>query len=136
MFDDSKIFIFRSILKNVNIGLSAQTVEDDLVEEIMAQGGSVSPIVTIEPRRRKFHKAIKVSIPLPPKCLAKKKHGKGAQLNGGDDESVTVTQLSPALKRAGYKGDQMQKKPKGQYFIFWTTVTLNYLYFNLSSLGF
>ena len=81
----------------------------------MAQGGSVSPIVTIEPRRRKFHKAIKVSIPLPPKCLAKKKHSKGAQFNGGDDESVTVTQLSPALKRAGYKGDQTQKKPKGQY---------------------
>ena len=115
MFDDSKNFDFRSILKNVNIGLSAQTVEDDLVEEIMAQGGSVSPIVTIEPRRRKFHKAIKVSIPLPPKCLAKKKHSKGAQLNGGDEESVTVTQLSPALKRAGYKGEQVQKKPKGKY---------------------
>ena len=28
-------------------------------------GGSVSPIVTIEPRRRKFHKAITVSVPLP-----------------------------------------------------------------------
>ena len=48
LFDDSKIFISRSILKNVNIGLSAQTVEDDLVEEIMAQGGSVSPILILE----------------------------------------------------------------------------------------
>merc|ERR1712226_338364 len=85
----------KSILKNVNIGLSAQTIDDDLVEEIMAQGGSVSPIVTIEPRRRKFHKAIRVSMPLPPKCLAKKKYPRGVQLNGGDDDSVIVTQLSP-----------------------------------------
>ena len=81
----------------------------------MAQGGSVSPIVTIEPRRRKFHKAIKVSIPLPPKCLAKKKPGRGAQINGGDDESVIITQLSPALKRAGKKGDSTPKKSKGMF---------------------
>ena len=111
----SYFFSFRSILKNVNIGLSAQAIEDDLVEEIMAQGGSVSPIVTIEPRRRKFHKAIKVSIPLPPKCLAKKKPGRGAQINGGDDESVIITQLSPALKRAGKKGDSTPKKSKGMF---------------------
>ena len=79
----------------------------------MAQGGSVSPIVTIEPRRRKFHKAIRVSMPLPPKCLAKKKYPRGVQLNGGDDDSVIVTQLSPALKRASKKGEVLQKKSKG-----------------------
>ena len=81
----------------------------------MAQGGSVSPIVTIEPRRRKFHKPVKVSIPLPPKCHAKdkRKYSRGAQINGGDDESVVITQLSPALKRSGRKGDVVQKKSKG-----------------------
>ena len=49
----------------MNVGLSVQPIEDEMVEEIMVQGGSVSPIVTIEPRRRKFHKAITVSVPLP-----------------------------------------------------------------------
>ena len=56
---------FRSLVKRVNVGLSVQPIEDEMVEEIMVQGGSVSPIVTIEPRRRKFHKAITVSVPLP-----------------------------------------------------------------------
>ena len=57
--------ISRSLVKNVNVGLSVQPIDDEMVEEIMVQGGSVSPIVTIEPRRRKFHKAITVSVPLP-----------------------------------------------------------------------
>ena len=36
-----------------------------MAEEILEQGGSVSPILTIEPRRRKFHRAITLTIPLP-----------------------------------------------------------------------
>ena len=83
----------------------------------MAQGGSVSPIVTIEPRRRKFHKPVIVSVPLPPKCHGKdkRKYLRGAQINGGDDDSVVITQLSPALKRAGKKQDVIQKKSKGEF---------------------
>ena len=42
---------FRSLVKRVDVGLSVQPVEDETVEEIMVQGGAVSPIVTIEPRR-------------------------------------------------------------------------------------
>ena len=38
-------------MKRVDVGLSVQPVEDETVEEIMVQGGAVSPIVTIEPRR-------------------------------------------------------------------------------------
>ena len=52
-------------MKRVDVGLSVQPIEDEMVEEIMVQGGAVSPIVTIEPRRRKFHKAITVTMPLP-----------------------------------------------------------------------
>ena len=36
-----------------------------MAEEVIEQGGSVSPILTIEPRRRKFHKAITITMPLP-----------------------------------------------------------------------
>ena len=57
-------------MKRVDVGLSVQPVEDETVEEIMVQGGAVSPIVTIEPRRRKFHKAITISMPLPERMSA------------------------------------------------------------------
>ncbi len=57
--------LFRALTKEVDIGISAQAIEDDVVEDILMQGGAVSPIVTIEPRRRKFHKAVTVTIPLP-----------------------------------------------------------------------
>ena len=59
------MFLFRALNRDVQIGLSAQHIEDDIVEEILVQGGAVSPIVTIEPRRRKFHKPITITIPLP-----------------------------------------------------------------------
>ena len=58
---------FRSLLKEVQIGLGVQSIDDDLAEELRCQGGDVSPIVSVEPRRRKFHKAVTVTVPLPPK---------------------------------------------------------------------
>lgn len=50
------ISCYRALTKDIDIGLSIQRIEDDVVEEFLIQGGAVSPIVTIEPRRRKFHK--------------------------------------------------------------------------------
>ena len=64
-FPSSPHSIRRALTKDVEIGISAQHIEDDVVEDILMQGGAVSPIVTIEPRRRKFHKAVTVTIPLP-----------------------------------------------------------------------
>ena len=55
----------RSLVKTVNVGLSVTQIEDASAEEIIEQGGSVSPILTIEPRRRKFHRAITLTLPLP-----------------------------------------------------------------------
>ena len=59
--------VLRSLLKEVRVGLSVQSIDDDLVEDLRVQGGDVSSIVTVEPRRRKFHKAVTVTMPLPPK---------------------------------------------------------------------
>jgi len=42
-------------------------VNEDLVEKMLGSGVSVSPVVTIEPRHRKFHQPISITIPLPPK---------------------------------------------------------------------
>ena len=57
---------YRALTKDIDIGLSIQRIEDDVVEEFLIQGGAVSPIVTIEPRRRKFHK-VRSTKARPPK---------------------------------------------------------------------
>jgi len=47
------------------IDLQAQSLPSDLVTKVLGSGVYVGPIVTIEPRRRKFHKPITVTLPLP-----------------------------------------------------------------------
>lgn len=69
------VFLLRALTKETDIGISAQRIEDDIVEEILVQGGAVSPIVTLEPRRRKFHKAITVNMPLPERSLRTLRNG-------------------------------------------------------------
>lgn len=44
----------------------AQPVPDDTVKKILGNRATFSPIVTVEPRRRKFHKPITMTIPVPP----------------------------------------------------------------------
>ena len=43
----------------------AQPVPPDLVARLLGNRVAVSPIVTVEPRRRKFHRPITLTIPLP-----------------------------------------------------------------------
>lgn len=54
------------------------------------QGGAVSPIVTIEPRRRRFHKAIGVTIPLPERT-APLYNGGTTKKNLLDDTTTTAS---------------------------------------------
>ncbi|KAF2986751.1 hypothetical protein EK904_004012 [Melospiza melodia maxima] len=44
----------------------AQPVPDELVTKLLGNQATFSPIVTVEPRRRKFHRPIGLRIPLPP----------------------------------------------------------------------
>ncbi|TMW46790.1 hypothetical protein DOY81_008130, partial [Sarcophaga bullata] len=46
----------------------AQPVDLNGCCKLLGQGVAVSPVVTVEPRRRKFHKAITLSIPAPKAC--------------------------------------------------------------------
>lgn len=39
---------------------------DELVTKLLGNQATFSPIVTVEPRRRKFHRPIGLRIPLPP----------------------------------------------------------------------
>lgn len=52
--------------KNLSTPLQAQPVPDDTVKKILGNRATFSPIVTVEPRRRKFHKPITMTIPVPP----------------------------------------------------------------------
>ncbi|KAJ3610355.1 hypothetical protein NHX12_022447 [Muraenolepis orangiensis] len=47
--------------------IRAQPVPDDMVRAILGNRATFSPIVTVEPRRRKFHKPITMTIPVPPR---------------------------------------------------------------------
>lgn len=44
----------------------AQPVPDELVAKLLGNQATFSPVVTVEPRRRKFHRPIGLRIPLPP----------------------------------------------------------------------
>lgn len=48
-----------------HITVQAQPIQADLVNKVAGSRVSVSPIVTVEPRRRKFHKPITLTIPVP-----------------------------------------------------------------------
>lgn len=43
----------------------AHPIPADLVAKLLGNRVAVSPIVTVEPRRRKFHKPITLTIPVP-----------------------------------------------------------------------
>ncbi|TSW89638.1 Ankyrin-1 [Bagarius yarrelli] len=55
-----------SVTKRVRLGLQAQPVPDELVAKLLGNQATFSPVVTVEPRRRKFHRPIGLRIPLPP----------------------------------------------------------------------
>uniref|UniRef100_A0A158PAN7 Ankyrin-2 n=1 Tax=Angiostrongylus cantonensis TaxID=6313 RepID=A0A158PAN7_ANGCA len=59
------IFPDGSLTKTIKVSVQAQPVPQDMVTRLHGNRVAVSPIVTVEPRRRKFHKPITLCIPLP-----------------------------------------------------------------------
>uniref|UniRef100_A0A1A7YNT6 Ankyrin 3b n=1 Tax=Iconisemion striatum TaxID=60296 RepID=A0A1A7YNT6_9TELE len=55
-----------ALTKKIKVGLQAQPIPEDTVKKIIGNRATFSPIVTVEPRRRKFHKPITMTIPIPP----------------------------------------------------------------------
>ncbi|XP_029115097.1 ankyrin-2 [Scleropages formosus] len=54
-----------ALTKRIRVGLQAQTINPELVRRILGNKAKFSPIVTLEPRRRKFHKPITMTLPVP-----------------------------------------------------------------------
>ncbi|XP_061181777.1 ankyrin-2-like [Saccostrea echinata] len=59
------VFPEGAVNKKIKVGLQAQPISPDIVSKLLGNRVAVSPIVTVEPRRRKFHKNIVLTIPVP-----------------------------------------------------------------------
>ncbi|KAG8183122.1 hypothetical protein JTE90_024431 [Oedothorax gibbosus] len=59
------VFPEGALTKKIRVGLQAQPIAPELVAKLLGNRVAVSPIVTVEPRRRKFHKPITLTIPVP-----------------------------------------------------------------------
>ncbi|KAH8863468.1 Ankyrin-3 [Schistosoma japonicum] len=83
-----------ALQKRIRVGLQVHPVDNELVTRMLGPRVSVSPIVTIEPRRRKFHKPITLTIPLPKTVM---------RSSGGGNNTASMTKSrstidSPSLR--------------------------------------
>ena len=81
------VFPEGSLTKKIKVGLQAQPIQPELVSKMLGNRVAVSPIVTVEPRRRKFHKPITLTIPVP------KASQKGMLNQYGGQETPTLRLL-------------------------------------------
>ncbi|XP_046744118.1 uncharacterized protein LOC124410039 isoform X2 [Diprion similis] len=54
-----------ALTKKIKVGLQAHIIPYELTAKLLGNCVAVSPVITIEPRRRKFHKPITLTIPTP-----------------------------------------------------------------------
>ncbi|XP_065815024.1 ankyrin-2 isoform X5 [Labrus bergylta] len=59
------VFPEGALTKKIRVGLQAQPIDIESVRKILGNKATFSSIVTLEPRRRKFHKPITMTIPIP-----------------------------------------------------------------------
>ena len=57
-------YVIQSTLARIRL-IKAQPIPPELAAKLLGNRVAVSPIVTVEPRRRKFHKPISLTIPVP-----------------------------------------------------------------------
>ncbi|KAM8900535.1 LOW QUALITY PROTEIN: ankyrin-2b [Spinachia spinachia] len=80
------VFPQGALTKRIRVGLQSQPVSEDVVRKILGNKATFSPIVTLEPRRRKFHKPITMTIPVP-------KSNSDLVLNGFGGDTPTLRLL-------------------------------------------
>uniref|UniRef100_UPI0037E7C388 ankyrin-2b isoform X4 n=1 Tax=Semicossyphus pulcher TaxID=241346 RepID=UPI0037E7C388 len=80
------VFPEGALTKRIRVGLQTQPVNVDVVRKILGNKATFSPIVTLEPRRRKFHKPITMTIPVP-------KSNSDPVLNGFGGDTPTLRLL-------------------------------------------
>ncbi|XP_077156664.1 ankyrin-2 isoform X35 [Paroedura picta] len=80
------VFPEGALTKRIRVGLQAQPMHNELIRKILGNKATFSPIVTLEPRRRKFHKPITMTIPVP-------KASSDVMINGYGGETPTLRLL-------------------------------------------
>ncbi|XP_039398432.1 ankyrin-2 isoform X36 [Mauremys reevesii] len=80
------VFPEGALTKRIRVGLQAQPMHNELIRKILGNKATFSPIVTLEPRRRKFHKPITMTIPVP-------KASSDGMMNGYGGETPTLRLL-------------------------------------------
>ncbi|XP_059501887.1 ankyrin-2b isoform X4 [Stegostoma tigrinum] len=80
------VFPEGALTKRIRVGLQAQPMHVELVKKILGNKATFSPIVTLEPRRRKFHKPITMTIPIP-------KYSTEGLMNGYGGDTPTLRLL-------------------------------------------
>ncbi|XP_061448448.1 ankyrin-1 isoform X4 [Rhineura floridana] len=94
-----------AVTKKVKLALQAQPVPDELVTKLLGNQATFSPIVTVEPRRRKFHRPIGLRIPLPPSWRENPRDS-----GEGDTTSLrllcsVIEDSYPTLQSTDFQGD-------------------------------
>ncbi|XP_072239411.1 uncharacterized protein ank2a [Leuresthes tenuis] len=64
------VFPEGALTKKIRVGLQAQPIDVEMVRKVLGNKATFSPIVTLEPRRRKFHKPITMTIPIPKNSIS------------------------------------------------------------------
>ncbi|KAM8771887.1 uncharacterized protein ank2a isoform 3-T3 [Acanthopagrus schlegelii] len=73
------VFPEGALTKKIRVGLQAQPIDVEMVRKILGNKATFSSIVTLEPRRRKFHKPITMTIPIP---KSSNSEGPGTEFSG------------------------------------------------------
>ncbi|KAJ8707414.1 hypothetical protein PYW08_010666 [Mythimna loreyi] len=72
-----------ALTKRIRVGLQAHAAGAELCRRVLPRHAAVSPVLTVEPRRRKFHRSITLTAPLPAihvSILGLQAHAAGAEL--------------------------------------------------------
>ncbi|KPJ00655.1 Ankyrin-3 [Papilio xuthus] len=59
------LFPPQALTKRIRVGLQAHGAAGELCRRVLPRHAAVSPVLTVEPRRRKFHRSITLTVPLP-----------------------------------------------------------------------
>ena len=83
----------KALQKRIRIAIHVLPIPSQLLQRSYGTRVNVSPIVTVEPRRRKFHKPITLTIPLPTKSIptTKQSHQRESQQHGNTYTSDSQT---------------------------------------------
>ncbi|XP_034543595.1 ankyrin-2-like [Notolabrus celidotus] len=73
------VFPEGALTKKIRVGLQAQPIDVEVIRKILGNKATFSSIVTLEPRRRKFHKPITMTIPVP---KSSNSDGQSTELSG------------------------------------------------------